>query len=284
MRIVTTVNEMRERSRAAKREGKSIGFVPTMGYLHEGHLSLARAAKDECGLAVMSIFVNPTQFGPGEDIDRYPRDMERDRRLAEGAGIDILFTPAVGEMYPDGFGTFVEVEGSLADRLCGAKRPGHFRGVATVVAKLFNEVTPDKSYFGQKDAQQAMLIRRMAKDLDMPVEIRLMPIVRESDGLAMSSRNIYLSGHERTQALALGRSLRRAEDVIKSGEISAESVRDGILEMLEEGGGVKVDYVEIVDTENLRPVETVRDNTLIAVAAFVGGTRLIDNVIIEKVT
>ena len=282
MRTVTTISEMRELSREARRGGKSIGFVPTMGYLHEGHLSLARAAKNECDLAVMSIFVNPAQFGPGEDLDRYPRDMERDRHLAEAAGVDIIFAPSVSEMYPEGFTTFVEVEGDLADRLCGAKRPGHFRGVATVVAKLFNVVAPDKSYFGQKDAQQAILIRRLVKDLDMPVEIRVLPIVRESDGLAMSSRNTYLSGDQRVQALALSRSLRHAEDMIRSGEVSASRLRDGMLKILAESGGLKVDYVEIVDTENLRPVEAVRDNTLIAVAAFVGGTRLIDNVIIGK--
>ena len=282
MRTVTTISEMRELSREARRGGKSIGFVPTMGYLHEGHLSLARAAKNECDLAVMSIFVNPAQFGPGEDLERYPRDMERDRRLAEAAGIDIIFAPSASEMYPEGFTTFVEVEGDLADRLCGAKRPGHFRGVATVVAKLFNVVAPDKSYFGQKDAQQAILIRRVVKDLDMPVEIRVLPIVREPDGLAMSSRNTYLSGEQRAEALALSRSLRHAEGMIRSGEVSASRLKDGMLKILAEGGGLKVDYVEIVDTESLRPVEAVRDNTLIAVAAFVGGTRLIDNVIIEK--
>jgi len=282
MKTAETIQQMRGHSRSAKRAGKSVGFVPTMGYLHEGHLSLARAAREECGFVVMSVFVNPAQFGPGEDLERYPRDLDRDKRLAEEAGVDAIFAPAVSEMYPEGFSTFVDVDASLTRGLCGARRPGHFRGVATVVAKLFNIVEPDKSYFGQKDAQQAVVIKRMVRDLALPVTVRVMPIVREEDGLAMSSRNSYLSAEERERSLSIPRSLRRADEIITSGERSSDRVREAMLEVLAENGGVKVDYVEIVDAENLEQVDRIKDKTLIAVAAFVGGTRLIDNVILEN--
>jgi pantoate--beta-alanine ligase len=279
--IITAINEMKEYSHRARREDRTIGFVPTMGYLHEGHLSLVRAAREECDVVVVSIFVNPTQFAPGEDFDKYPRDMQRDRRLAEKEGVDVVFAPSAGEMYPDGHVTYVEVTGPLAEGMCGRSRPGHFRGVATIVAKLFDVVQPHVSYFGQKDAQQIAVIKRMVKDLNMDVEIREMPIVREEDGLAMSSRNAYLSKEERQQALGLFRSLERAKEMVADGELSTDRIKREIRKMLEAGQDVRVDYIEIVDAQTLAPLGAVKDNTLIAVAAFAGGTRLIDNVVIR---
>ena len=273
---------MREYSREARRKGRTIGFVPTMGYLHEGHLSLIRAAREECDIVVVSIFVNPAQFAPGEDLDRYPRDMEQDERLAEKEEVDVIFTPSTGEMYPDGHAACVEMTGPLTETLCGVSRPGHFRGVITVCAKLFNIVRPHKSYFGQKDAQQAAVIKHMVRDLNMPVEICTMPVVREKDGLAMSSRNIYLSGGERQQALGLSRSLERAEKMITGGEVSAEGIKEEIRKVLRESKDIRIDYVEVVDADSLESLETVADNTLIAIAAFVGDTRLIDNIVIAK--
>jgi pantoate--beta-alanine ligase len=279
--IITAINEMKEYSHRARREDRTIGFVPTMGYLHEGHLSLVRAAREECDVVVVSIFVNPTQFAPGEDFDKYPRDMQRDRRLAEKEGVDVVFAPSAGEMYPDGHVTYVEVTGPLAEGMCGRSRPGHFRGVATIVAKLFDVVQPHVSYFGQKDAQQVAVIKRMVKDLNMDVEICEMPIVREEDGLAMSSRNAYLSKEERQQALGLFRSLERAKEMVADGELSTDRIKREIRKMLEAGQDVRVDYIEIVDAQTLAPLGAVKDNTLIAVAAFAGGTRLIDNVVIR---
>jgi pantoate--beta-alanine ligase len=272
---------MKEYSHRARREDRTIGFVPTMGYLHEGHLSLVRAAREECDVVVVSIFVNPTQFAPGEDFDKYPRDMQRDRRLAEKEGVDVVFAPSAGEMYPDGHVTYVEVTGPLAEGMCGRSRPGHFRGVATIVAKLFDVVQPHVSYFGQKDAQQVAVIKRMVKDLNMDVEICEMPIVREEDGLAMSSRNAYLSKEERQQALGLFRSLERAKEMVADGELSTDRIKRETRKMLEAGQDVRVDYIEIVDAQTLAPLGAVKDNTLIAVAAFAGGTRLIDNVVIR---
>ncbi|MFH1664742.1 MAG: pantoate--beta-alanine ligase [Candidatus Omnitrophota bacterium] len=281
MRIITSINDMTEFSRGAGREGRSIGFVPTMGYLHEGHMSLCRAARSECDIVVLSIFVNPAQFGPGEDLDKYPRDMGRDRRLAEKEGVDVIFAPEAGEMYPAGSNTYVEIEGPLVGALCARSRPGHFRGVATVVAKLFNIVAPDRSYFGQKDAQQAAIVKRMAGDLNMPVSIRVCPIVREEDGLAMSSRNVYLSREERKSALALYRSLERADEMARGGERSAARIREEVLKVLGSEKEIRVDYAEIVDADSLEAVEEIKDNTLVALAAFVRKTRLIDNVIIR---
>ncbi|MEA3490044.1 MAG: pantoate--beta-alanine ligase [Candidatus Omnitrophota bacterium] len=284
MQVIATSDKMREYSRKARGEGKSIGFVPTMGFLHEGHLSLVRASRKECDITVMSIFVNPAQFSPGEDLGRYPRDLDRDRRLAVEEGVDIMFVPSTAEMYPPGHSTVVEVEGCLTETLCGSSRPGHFRGVTTVVAKLFNIVVPDKIYFGQKDAQQAAVIKKMVKDLDIPVEIRVMPIVREFDGLAMSSRNTYLSGDQRLQALGLSRSLKRAEEMIADGELFAERIKEQMALILKDGKDVRIDYIGIVDGKTLVPLEWIKDNTLIAVAAFIGETRLIDNAIIDKIT
>jgi len=283
MRVITTVEEMRDHSSMARKTGKTIGFVPTMGYLHDGHMSLVRAAKDECDVVIMSIFVNPTQFGQSEDIDKYPRDMEWDKRFAAKEGVDVIFAPTISGMYPDGNTAYVEVTGTLTETMCGNSRPGHFRGVTTVVAKLFDIVVPDRSYFGQKDAQQAVVVKRMVRDLDIPVAIRVMPIVREDDGLAMSSRNARLSADERRQALELFRSLKQAEEMAARGELSTVRIIEEMTKILGEGKDVRIDYIEIVDADELTPLETVKDNTLVAIAVFVGNTRLIDNVVIEKV-
>jgi pantoate--beta-alanine ligase len=261
-----------------RRAGRSIGLVPTMGYLHEGHLSLLRAARAECNVVVMSLFVNPTQFAPGEDLDRYPRDEARDLRLAGEAGVDLVYAPPVEEVYPDGFSTFVAV-GGLTEVLCGdpsRRGPDHFRGVTTVVAKLFNAVQPDVSYFGQKDAQQVAAIRRMVRDLDIPVRIEALPIVREPDGLAMSSRNAYLSDEERERATALSRALLTVEDGAARGTL-ADALEKGRRELA--AAGIEPEYLEARDAESLQPVAELNGRpVLIAVAAQVGGARLIDNV------
>lgn len=269
----------------ARRGDLTIGFVPTMGYLHEGHLSLVRAARAECDLVVLSLFVNPTQFGPGEDLDSYPRDEARDLRLAGEAGADLVFAPSVEEIYPDGtsrFATFVEVGGPLTNVLDGdpeSRGAGHFRGVTTVVAKLFNIVGPDVAYFGEKDAQQAVVIRRMVRDLDFPVQIEVMPTVREPDGLAMSSRNAYLGPEDRERATALSRALAAAEVGIRSGSLAAgiEAARRELV-----AAGIEPEYLEARDAESLEPVEEVGDRpVLVALAARVGSARLIDNVLIH---
>jgi pantoate--beta-alanine ligase len=281
VKLLRAQDEPRAALAPVRREGSSIGLVPTMGFLHEGHVSLLRAARAGCDLVVMSLFVNPTQFGPGEDLDRYPRDEERDLRLAAEAGVDIVYAPPVEVVYPEGFATQVEVGGGLTDVLDGdpARRgPGHFRGVATVVAKLFNAVDPDVAYFGQKDAQQAAVIRRMVRDLDIPVRIEVLPTVRESDGLAMSSRNAYLDPRERERAAALSRALRAAESTVRSDGLAAalEAARAEL-----SAAGVEPEYLEARDAENLTPATELRDRpVLIAVAARVGGARLIDNVLI----
>jgi pantoate--beta-alanine ligase len=275
-------DELRAALAPARREGSSIGLVPTMGFLHEGHLSLLRAARAECDLVVMSLFVNPAQFGPGEDLDRYPRDEERDLRLAAEAGVDLVYAPPVEAVYPEGFATRVEVGGGLTDVLDGdpARRgPGHFRGVTTVVAKLFNAVGPDVAYFGQKDAQQVAVIRRMARDLDIPVRIEVLPTVREPDGLAMSSRNAYLDRRERERATALSRALRAAEATASSEGLAAglEAARAEL-----RAAGIEPEYLEARDAESLNPVaESNGRPVLVAVAARVGAARLIDNVLIR---
>jgi len=265
----------------ARREGRTIGLVPTMGYLHEGHLSLIRAARAECDLVVMSLFVNPTQFGPNEDLDRYPRDEERDLRLAAGAGADLVFAPVVEEVYPDGFASRVEVTG-LTEVLDGdpsRRGPEHFRGVTTVVAKLFNIVGPDVAYFGQKDAQQAAVIRRMVRDLDFPVRIEVLPTVREADGLAMSSRNAYLEPADRERATALSRALAAAERGAQAGSLGM-GLEAAHREL--DGAGIEPEYLEARDAETLAPVKQLSDRpVLVAVAARVGAARLIDNVLIQ---
>lgn len=276
MRIVRSTQDLRGIISEAKRKGKSIGFVPTMGYLHEGHLSLARRARGENDLVVMSIFVNPLQFGANEDYEDYPRDLSRDAPLAESAGVDVLFCPGVAEMYPRGYATFVEVEG-ITGVLCGASRPGHFRGVTTVVAKLFGLVQPDRAYFGQKDAQQLRVIEKMVEDLNMPVEVVPCPTVREPDGLAMSSRNTYLGPREREAARVLSRSLRRAEEAIRAGERDANRIREQVEAMIREEPLAEIDYVSVNDGVTLREVERIGDRVMVALAVRIGKTRLIDN-------
>jgi pantoate--beta-alanine ligase len=277
-----TKAELRAALAPARREGQTIGLVPTMGYLHEGHLSLIRAARAECDVVVMSLFVNPTQFGPGEDLDRYPRDEERDLRLAAEAGADLVFAPPVEEVYPEGFASAVEVTGPLTEVLDGApesRGAAHFRGVTTVVAKLFNVVGPDVAYFGQKDAQQAVVIRRMARDLDFPVRVEVLPTVREADGLAMSSRNAYLEPADRERATALSRALEAAERGARAGSlgIGLEAARREL-----EAAEIEPEYLEARDAETLEPVKELADRpVLVAVAARVGAARLIDNVLIK---
>lgn len=280
MKTIDNIPRMVTFSRMVKKEGKTIGFVPTMGYLHEGHLSLARTAKKLNDIVVMSIFVNPIQFGPNEDLDSYPRDLQRDEDLAATAGVDVIFYPSAKEMYPDGFAAYVNVEG-LTDRLCGAKRPGHFKGVTTVVAKLFGIVKPDMAYFGQKDAQQAVVIKKMVEDLNMDVGIKVLPIAREKDGLAMSSRNKYLSDAERQDAAVLYRSLQAAELLIKGGEKNSKKIIQAIEAAIKAKPAVKIDYIAIVDPNDLRDVDTISGKALVALAVFVGKTRLIDNIIVE---
>jgi pantoate--beta-alanine ligase len=273
---------MRAASRAARQDGRRLGFVPTMGALHAGHISLVRAARQQCDAVAVSIFVNPTQFGPTEDFSRYPRAFERDRELLEAEGVAIVFAPSVEEMYPRGATTFVTVEG-LSEKLCGRSRPGHFRGVTTVVSKLFNIVEPDLAFFGQKDAAQAVIIRRMVRDLDFDLEIVVCPIVRESDGLALSSRNSYLDPQQRKQATVLYRSLMRVQFLSDKGESASAKLIAAALEVFKEEPQVRLDYFEIVDRETLEPVPNTSNGVLVAVAAFVGTTRLIDNIVLHGV-
>ncbi|WP_448522840.1 pantoate--beta-alanine ligase [Pseudothermotoga sp.] len=279
MQIVESVSSMKQIAESERAAEKTIGFVPTMGYLHEGHLSLVRRCREENDVVVVSIFVNPTQFGPNEDYASYPRDLKRDLSMLELENVDYVFVPTVEEMYPTNYSTYV-VEESLSKYLCGRSRPTHFRGVCTVVTKLFNIVKPHRAYFGQKDAQQFRIIRRMVRDLNMDVELIECPIVREPYGLAMSSRNVYLIGEERKQALALYQSLKIAEQLYRSGERDALRIKEKMLEHFAKFDLVKVDYVEIVDEETLQPVERLEGKVLVAVAAWVGKARLIDNTIL----
>jgi pantoate--beta-alanine ligase len=274
------VDEVRRAVAGARRRGLTVGLVPTMGALHAGHASLIRAARAETGFVVVSIFVNPTQFGPNEDFHRYPRPLEQDLEVCGREGVDLAFGPEAAMLYPPGFRTYVEVHG-FQDVLCGASRPGHFRGVATVVLKLFNIVQPDVAYFGQKDAQQARIIRQMVRDLDVPVEVRICPIVREADGLALSSRNQYLTPEQRRQAPALYQALQEARRKIEAGERSAAAVQRTVTERLARTPGAVVDYAAVVDYETLQPVERLRGQVLIAVAVKFGTTRLIDNVLVN---
>jgi pantoate--beta-alanine ligase len=281
LQLLTTIDEMRAASRAARRAGSRLGFVPTMGALHEGHLSLVRAAKAACGVVAASIFVNPTQFGPNEDLAKYPRSFERDRELLEREGVDFLFAPSVEEMYPPGAVTWVTVE-EMSTKLDGRSRPGHFRGVTTIVAKLFHIVEPDTAFFGQKDAAQVAIIRRMVRDLNLPVEIVACPIVREYDGLAMSSRNVYLDPEQRRQALALNRTLQRTEQMVKTGERDPSKLATAGREEFSREPAVRLEYFEIVNPDTLDPVADLSAGALVAVAAYVGTTRLIDNILIPK--
>lgn len=281
MEVIHTIDEMKARTRAHRARGERIGFVPTMGALHDGHLSLVRAARQQCDIVVVSIFVNPTQFGPQEDYDRYPRDLAGDVNALTAEGVDYVFAPTVEEMYPPGFATYVEVEG-LSERLCGRSRPGHFRGVATVVMKLLAIVAPHRAYFGQKDAQQAVIIKRMVRDLNLDPEIIVCPIVREKDGLAMSSRNRYLSPDERKAATVLYRALRRAQELIEAGETDAATILQAMRDILAAEPRARVDYVEIVHPQTLDSLSTIADECLIALAVYIGSARLIDNMLISK--
>jgi pantoate--beta-alanine ligase len=284
VKIARTKAELRRLLEPARAEGRTIGLVPTMGFLHEGHLSLLRGARERSDVVVMSLFVNPTQFGPGEDLDDYPRDEDRDLRLADAEGVDVVYAPPEREVYPDGFATTVEVAGGLTEVLCGdpgRRGPGHFRGVTTVVAKLLNSVRPDLAFVGQKDAQQAVVIRRMARDLDFTTKIVVMPTVREPGGLAMSSRNAYLSPDERERALALSRSLQAVEAAVAGGERSTESALRAARAELE-SAGIEPEYLEARDADDLTPAESFDGRpVLVAVAARVGRARLIDNVVID---
>ena len=280
MKICATIPEARAACRAARASHKRLGLVPTMGALHEGHLSLVRAAKAQCDAVAVSIFVNPTQFGPTEDLSKYPRQFDRDCRLLENEGVEILFAPPVEEIYPDGEVTWVLVEG-LSEKLDGRSRPGHFRGVTTIVSKLFHIIEPDDAFFGQKDAAQLAVIRRMVRDLNFPVEIVACPIVREPDGLAMSSRNAYLNREERSRALVLQRALQKARQQFDAGERIAAKLISAAKEVIAGEPQVALDYFEIVDPDMLDPVERISQKTLVGVAAYVGTTRLIDNLVLE---
>lgn len=271
---------MQAACREIKRQGKTLGFVPTMGALHAGHLSLVRAARVRCQVVAASIFVNPLQFGPSEDFGKYPRTFDRDRQLLEAEGVELLFAPQAEEMYPKGAATYVVVE-DLSEKLCGRSRPGHFRGVTTVVAKLFHIVEPDLAFFGQKDAAQAAIIRKMVRDLDLAVEIVVCSIVRESDGLAMSSRNAYLGPRQRKQATVLYRSLMRVQTMADTGEHRAGALVRAGKDVIAEEPGARLDYFEIVNPDSLDPVDDISQGALVAVAAFVGSTRLIDNLVLH---
>lgn len=274
--VTTTIEETRRALASIRAAGKSIGLVPTMGSLHEGHASLFRQAKRDNDVVVASIFVNPTQFGPNEDFHRYPRSFDNDVGLADAAGVDLIFHPEPAELYPVGFQTFVEVL-ELQKPLCGVSRPTHFRGVATVVLKLFQIVQPTRAYFGQKDAQQARLVTQMTRDLDVPVDVVIRPIVREPDGLAMSSRNRYLTPEARRNATILFRALEMVRERVEAGERRADALIGECKKMIESAPGAKIDYVVIVDWENLEPTERVQGEILVALAVYFGATRLIDN-------
>src|SRR5438128_8590602 len=277
MKICKTIHNMHAACRALRHEGKRLGLVPTMCGVHEGHLSLVRAANSQCDVVAVSIFVNPTQFGPSEDFSRYPRTFDRDRELLDKEGVELIFAPSVQEMYPQGTITYVAVDG-LSDKLCGKSRPGHFRGVTTVVSKLFHIVEPDVAFFGQKDAAQVAIIRRMVRDLNLPVQIAVCPIVREADGLAMSSRNSYLNPQQRKSALVLYRSLMQVQKQFEGGEHNSAKLIATAKEVFAEEPSVRLDSFEIVDPDTLGALSDVSQPALVAVAAFVGKTRLIDNI------
>jgi len=279
MKIITDIHEMQSFADALRGEGKTIGFVPTMGFLHEGHVSLMRAARTSCDVVVVSIFVNPTQFGPQEDFDRYPRDEDGDRRKCENAGVDILFMPTTSGMYPEKPTVFVMVE-ELSDVLEGAVRPGHFRGVATVVSKLLHIVKPHRAFFGQKDYQQCAVIRRMVKDLNLDAAIETLPTVREQDGLAMSSRNSYLNAEERRAAATIYRALSAAEHLAQNGTREPGILKNKVQAVLQEEPGITIDYIEIVDHETLAPLPSPKNRMVLLVAVRIGRTRLIDNLLL----
>ena len=279
MKVISSIDRMRRFIAEEKAMHKTIGFVPTMGYLHQGHLSLIRQAKRDCDTSVLSIFVNPIQFGLKEDYKKYPRDLERDSILAKSAGCDCIFYPELKNMYPESYLTYVNVE-KITDYLCGAVRPGHFKAVTTVVAKLFNIIQPDTAYFGQKDYQQALVIQKMADDLNMPLKIKVMPIIRESDGLALSSRNTYLNARERPEAAVLYQSLQKAKKMVLAGEKNSEKIIAGVRDVIMQKKSARIDYIAVTNAGTLEPLEQVKGKTLIALAVWIGKTRLIDNVFI----
>ena len=281
MKIATTIAEVRAQVREWKQQGLTVGLVPTMGYLHEGHASLVKTSVQQCDRTVASVFLNPTQFGPGEDLETYQRDFEQDCAMPKECGCDMVFHPEVSEMYPDGFATFVEVQSEMPRQLCGKTRPIHFRGVCTVVSKLFNIVTPDKAFFGQKDAQQLAIIRRMVLDLSMGIEIVGCPIIREADGLAKSSRNTYLSAEERKAALVLSRAVKLGQELVQNGEKNADKVVDAMRALIEQEPLARIDYVSAVDGLTMLPVHEINGGELVAMAVYIGKTRLIDNFSVE---
>jgi pantoate--beta-alanine ligase len=280
MKVINSPAEIQSYCRSVRADGRTIGLVPTMGFFHEGHLSLMRRGRTENDVLVTSIFVNPTQFGPHEDYKTYPRDFRRDSEMAEKVGVDVIFAPSPEDMYPNGYATYVNVE-RMTEKMCGASRPVHFRGVTTIVAKLFNLIQPHKAYFGQKDAQQTVVIKRMVTDLNFDVEIVVLPTVREEDGLAMSSRNRYLNTEERQAALVLIKSLRMAETLVKSGQRSAAEVSRKMRDMIEAEPLAKIDYISIVHADTLEDADVAEGKALVALAVFIGKTRLIDNVVLD---
>lgn len=282
MDIIESIQEMSRLTRELRRAGQTIGFVPTMGFLHEGHLSLVREAKKENDRVVVSIFVNPTQFGPGEDYEEYPRDLEGDAEKLRVIGIDYIFSPEVADMYPEGYNSFVEVSG-ITEVLCGKSRPGHFRGVTTVVTKLFNIIQPDRAYFGQKDFQQLMVIKKMVRELNIAVEVKGLPIIREEDGLARSSRNKYLDNRERAAAIVLYRSLMRARELYQKGIKDTYRIKKEVIDLISSEPLARIDYVEIVDPDTLQEIKRVKEQALVALAVYIGKTRLIDNLLLGEV-
>lgn len=280
MKIVTTIEEVKEQVREWKSQGLTVGLVPSMGYLHEGHASLMKAAVSQMDRVAVSVFVNPTQFGPNEDYDSYPRDLDHDIAVCEEQEVDMIFHPSVEEMYGKNYNTYVTME-TLGDELCGKSRPIHFRGVCTVVTKLFNILTPDKAFFGQKDAQQLAIIKRMVKDLNMNLEVVGCPIIREDDGLAKSSRNTYLNPEERKAALILSKTIFMGQKMVEQGERDVKTLLDAMKANIETEPLAKIDYVEVVDGETMQKVEKIEDSVLVAMAVYIGNTRLIDNFIYE---
>lgn len=281
MQVLTTIRETQDWAKAQRAAGHKIALVPTMGYLHEGHLTLVRQARLACERVIASIFVNPTQFGPGEDYDDYPRDLERDCALLQKEGVDLVFAPSVREMYPEGYNTYVEAFGEISSKLCARSRPHHFRGVTTVVSKLFNICVPDIGFFGWKDAQQLLILKKMVRELNFPLEIRGVDIVREADGLALSSRNVYLSPENRQAALVLSRSLQAVRERIEAGERDALALKAWLRGAIEREPVAVIDYVEIVETSELKDIEQLSGQVLIAVAVKFDNTRLIDNIMVE---
>ncbi len=282
MKIIKNIEEIRNITKELRASGKSIGMVPTMGCLHEGHKSLIDKAVANNDIVVVSIFVNPIQFGPGEDYDKYPRDLKADASLCESAGVDYVFAPEAEQMYPDGYSTFVVPSEKMTDIMCGKSRPGHFRGVCTVLTKLFTIVGPTRAYFGEKDIQQLAIVKRMVKDFNLPLEIIGCPIIREEDGLAKSSRNMYLSPKERGAATILRKSLLSAKDMVEGGEKSPEKIYNKVIEVIKSEELARVDYVELVDFDTFDRIDTLAETNLIAIAVYIGNTRLIDNIVINR--